>query len=73
MLLLKKFDELKPATFSKVITNDLKDANLETKRKAVEKFSIFWKLATVKDQKRVHHNDDEYMPFKPLIERNQKD
>ena len=44
--LLSQFDLLKPKIFSEVITRDFKDLNRVNKKKAVEKFAIFWKLAT---------------------------
>ena len=37
---------LKPKIFSDVITKDLVHENRDVKRRAVEKFSTFWKLAT---------------------------
>ena len=43
--LLIKFDRLKPKIFSDVITHDLASENRDMKRRAVEKFSKFWKLA----------------------------
>ena len=46
-----------------MITKDLEDADRLTKRRAVEKFSTFWKLATLKK------SSDSYIPFQPDSER----
>ena len=44
--LLKQFDRLKPEIFSNVIMLDLSDEDRDVKRRAVEKFATFWKIAT---------------------------
>ena len=44
--LLSQFDLLKPKIFSDVITRDFASENRDIKKRAVEKFAIFWKLAT---------------------------
>ena len=39
---------MKPNVFSDVVTRDLESESRDKKRRAVEKFSTFWKLATKK-------------------------
>lgn len=50
--LLSQFDLLKPKIFSDVITQDFASGNRDIKKRAVEKFGIFWKLATFRKHKR---------------------
>ena len=49
--LLKKFDKLKPEIFSNVIIEELCHHDREVKKRAVEKFATFWKIATDKKSK----------------------
>ena len=69
--LLIEFDYLKPKTFSRVITKDLDSENREGKRRAVERFSTFWKIA-MQTKRGSHINPsrkNQYMPFQPVSER----
>lgn len=50
--LLMKFDFLKPKIFGDVIVSDLTNENRDIKRRAVEKFAIFWKLTTPRGHRR---------------------
>ena len=63
--MLRKFDILKPYTFSEVITQDLNSkTQRDVKKRAVQKFSIFWKLTspmTLKDS--TDGNSINYKPF----------
>ena len=74
--LLSQFDLLKPKIFSEVITRDFKDLNRVNKKKAVEKFAIFWKLATQQSKKKdnmqlpeILRGEKPYIPFQPDSER----
>ena len=49
--LLSQFDLLKPKIFSDVIIRDFENSSRDVKKRAVEKFAIFWKLAMHKKKK----------------------
>lgn len=75
--LLMKFDFLKPKIFGDVIVSDLINENRDIKRRAVDKFAIFWKLTTPRSHRRGATvassqqliNDQAYKPFQPDHER----
>ncbi len=58
MQLLKQFDMCLPRIFSEVVTAELASTDRGVKYRAVNKFSIFWKL-TAKDY-------PQYKPFQPI-------
>jgi len=49
---------------------DLGNEDRDVKRRAVEKFATFWKIATDRKQKSL--DNIKYIPFQPLSERKEK-